>query len=560
MDLPRHILERVQRLYAYHQRSKISAMGIKAWPPGMADYRPSAPRVFGDRPKAALPTSLLDAPIGLLTLLNAGQDALPESLRSAPQDLRTLASWLYFAAGESKRIAGKTPIYARAFAEGDAIFPFEIYVGVFAVKGIDPGLYHFSPREFALRKLREGAAALMQIKKGRPDLEFLKTLPAVFLVSAHYWRSIWRYGRRAYRTMLVDAGQAVQNLVTAGAGLGAQTVTRLRTNDYTMRELIGVKLDEPLETAESVVAMVAWADKAASPIELPRASGGGTIPLGADVDPLASPEPTGEATPGEPQPPGMASIHREPLSSRTIQDDMTLEPLFAHRDCVDPGVAVRELRPPLTELSPVPATYTRANIAMDFEPEGGLSVRQVLLDRRPRAQLTRQPISRRNLLAINKVAFRGGSCFPMFPDGPHVACVRPFWVINDVAGMDQGIWFYNPAKDTWHLLRGGKFRREAKYIAGDRAEFGDAAATCVMIANLYQLMNQGGPDVYRLAHLEAGIVAQRIYLAAGALGLGAGISQEFYDEDARLFLGLGKTGWEVLCVMAIGGRTQPVGA
>jgi SagB-type dehydrogenase family enzyme len=348
--------------------------------------------------------------------------------------------------------------------------------------------------------------------------------------------------------MLVDAGQMVQNIVSAGAGLGAQTVTRLRMNDYTMRELIGVRMDEPLATAESVLAMVAWADRSTEPIQMPAFA------------PLVEPEPTGEVTPGEPHPPGMPVIHREPLSSRIIEDDLTLEPLFAHRDCVDPGVAVRELRPPLTELSPVPPAHGKVDMPMEVEPEGGISVRHVLMDRRPKVQLTKQPVSRPNLLAINKVAFRGGSCFPMFPDGPHVACVRPFWIVHDVTGIDRGIWYYNPAKDSWHLLRGGKYRREAKYFAGDRAEFGDSAAACVMVANLHHLMTQGGPDVYRLAHLEAGIVAQRLYLAAGSLGLGAAISQEFYDEDVRLFLGLAKTGWEVLCAVAVGGRIEPAEA
>ena len=528
-------------------------MGIRTFPPGMPEYKPTAVRVFAEHPKLALPTSLLDAPIGLLTLLNAGQDALPDSLRAPPQDLRTLASWLYYAAGETKRVVDKTTVYTRAFAEGDALFPFEVYVAVFAVKGIDPGLYHFSSREFALRKLREGHAALMQIKKGRPDLEFLKTLPAVCLVSATYWRSIWRYGRRAYRTMLVDAGQAVQNLVTAGAGLGIQTVTRLRMNDYTMRELIGVKLDEPLESAESVLAMVAWADKAHQPMPLPAASD--PIPVAHDHD-----EPTGEIAPGEPPPPSMQTIHRPPLSARVIHDEATIEPLFAHRDCVDPGVAVRELRPPLTELTPVPPNHNLADVAMNFDPEGGLSVRHVLMDRRDKIHLTKQPVARPNLLNINRVAFRGGSFFPMFPSGAHVACARPFWVINDVIGMEQGIWFYNPAKDTWHVLRRGKYRREAKYIAGDRPEFGDAAATCVIVANLHQLMNHGGPDVYRLAHLEAGIVAQRLYLAAASLGLGAALSHDFYDEDARVFLGLAKTGWEILSVTAVGGRIEPADA
>src|SRR5258706_15492403 len=119
----------------------------------------------------------------------------------------------------------------------------------------------------------------MQIKKGRPDLEFLKPLPAVILVGASYWRAVHRYGRRGYRTMLLDAGQMVQNLVIAGAGLGVQTITRLRLSDSSMRELIGCAPDEPLATAESVFAMVAWADRAATPIGVPPGGAAELLPL-----------------------------------------------------------------------------------------------------------------------------------------------------------------------------------------------------------------------------------------------------------------------------------------
>jgi hypothetical protein len=41
-------------------------------------------------------------------------------------------------------------------------------------------------------------------------------------------------------------------------------------------------------------------------------------------------------------------------------------------------------------------------------------------------------------------------------------------------------------------------------------------------------------------------------LAATALRLAAIPSAAFYDEDARNFLGVGKTGWEVLFVIAFG--------
>src|SRR5438445_3597149 len=201
MPLPRHILDRVERLYSYHQRTKLMALGPRMGAPPDPQFKPAPARVFHNAPKVQLPTTLLDAPVGMLTLLSAGQDALPDSLRAPPQDLKTLASWLYYAAGETKRTIGRATTWTRAFPEADANLPVDIYVAAFAVHGLDAGLYHFSQREFALRKLREGLPALMQIKKGRPDLEFLKTLPAVFLVAGGYWRAVYRYGRRGYRTM-----------------------------------------------------------------------------------------------------------------------------------------------------------------------------------------------------------------------------------------------------------------------------------------------------------------------------------------------------------------------
>src|SRR5260221_10969700 len=127
---PRHILERVERLYSYHQRSKLMAMGPRVGAPDHPDYKPSAYRVFGNNPKVVLPTTLLDAPTAMLTLLSAGQDAVPDSLRAPPQDLKTLASWLYYAAGETKRTLGRATSWSRSFPEADALLPTEIYVAV----------------------------------------------------------------------------------------------------------------------------------------------------------------------------------------------------------------------------------------------------------------------------------------------------------------------------------------------------------------------------------------------------------------------------------------------
>src|SRR5690242_12979910 len=116
MPLPRHILDRVERLYSYHQRTKLlpqtAARPAAPAPSTDAEYRPSTFRVFHNAPRVALPTTLLDASSGTISLLSAGQDAVPDSLRAPPQDLKTLASWLYYAAGETKRTTGKASTFA----------------------------------------------------------------------------------------------------------------------------------------------------------------------------------------------------------------------------------------------------------------------------------------------------------------------------------------------------------------------------------------------------------------------------------------------------------------
>jgi nitroreductase len=65
-------------------------------------------------------------------------------------------------------------------------------------------------------------------------------------------------------------------------------------------------------------------------------------------------------------------------------------------------------------------------------------------------------------------------------------------------------------------------------------------------------MKQAGPDLYRLAHLEAGCIAQRLYIAANSLQLGCAPLPEFYDDEVRKFLGLDRTGWEPLLAVVVG--------
>jgi SagB-type dehydrogenase family enzyme len=528
--MPREILERIDRVRDYHRASKHTYLSVRTNPhkPDWSN-QPNPFRVFGDLPKVELPTDRIVAEAPALAVLSDGLSGLPPEQLHPPHDLRTLASWLHLANGiTGERRVGKATYQLRSCPSSSALFPFELYVAAFAVDGLEPGLYHYSVLENALRQLRDGAVTLAKIKRGRPDLEFLKTVPAALLISTVFCRCSFRYRQRAYRYALTDAGHLVQNVVAAANGLGIQTTTRLRLNDRTTRELIGVEPNAPFGEAEAVHAMVVWAEQAREPMAPAGASNG------------SGPAPADRALP---------KVRRQPLAARIVPYGSIVA---AHEDCVAPGVALRDLRPPLTELSPLPAGHAPAELTGPPAPSGGPSLWQVMMNRRSARDYERAAIPLEKLWQINRLAFRGGSYFPVLPNGPHVGLIRPMWVVNDVAGLEPGLWYYDPAGDHWALHRRGAARFEGEYLCLEQALCGNASAVCFMIADLKPLMARGGPDAYRLAHLEAGVVGQRIFLAAGALGVGCTGIGPFYDDEVIKFLEPEPSGWEVIYATVLG--------
>ena len=79
----------------------------------------------------------------------------------------------------------------------------------------------------------------------------------------------------------------------------------------------------------------------------------------------------------------MPLLIRTELSRKVADDSASVEPFWVHQDCIAPGVAVRELRPPLTELCPLPLNFPISSVPKTGEAAGGLPVRQVMLERRP---------------------------------------------------------------------------------------------------------------------------------------------------------------------------------
>src|SRR5205085_8107936 len=246
------------------------------------------------------------------------------------------------------------------------------------------------------------------------------------------------------------------------------TMPRLRLNDNTMRELIGIPVDADFASAEPVQAMVVWAD-------------GATCPIGGK--PLVSGKPTIHGP--------LVPIARERLSPAFVPFPVLLT---THRDCVAPGMPVREIRPPLTDLSPLAPEFLNTEMIPTVPPTGGPSLRQAIFSRRSARDFQRHSISRNQFLTINRLAFRTGTFAPLLPQGSHVALVRPFWVVHDVTGIEQGVWYYHPVTEQWSCMKYGDSRMELRFAMLEQPACGEASAVCIMVANLRQLLGQAGPD------------------------------------------------------------------
>jgi SagB-type dehydrogenase family enzyme len=107
----------------------------------------------------------------------------------------------------------------RVVPSGGALYPLEIYVWARDVAGLEAGLYHYDPLSDELDVLgpRDLSPAFVQ-------RDLVETAPVVLLVSAVFFRTVFKYGERGYRFALLEAGHLVQNALLASAARGLASV------------------------------------------------------------------------------------------------------------------------------------------------------------------------------------------------------------------------------------------------------------------------------------------------------------------------------------------------
>jgi SagB-type dehydrogenase family enzyme len=159
--------------------------------------------------------------------LTVGQAPLLEvirrrrSRRSFTPEPLTLEE-LSFLLWATQGISGARP-NLRTVPSGGARHPFETYLLIRRVEGVEPGIYRYLPLEHKLcfhRPLPERQGKVEGAWRGQRMME---ECAVVFLWTAIPYRTEWRYAVVAHKIIAQDSGHLCQNLYLACEAIGAGT-------------------------------------------------------------------------------------------------------------------------------------------------------------------------------------------------------------------------------------------------------------------------------------------------------------------------------------------------
>jgi SagB-type dehydrogenase family enzyme len=171
---------------------------------------------------------------------------------------------------------------------------------------------------------------------------------------------------------------------------------------------------------------------------------------------------------------------------------------------------------------------------------GGGAVLESIRRRRSTRSFRAEPMSVEALGRVLAHAFpRPGS---RDPEAWLVPEVLETWVVaSSVRGLPAGVHRYDRQAHVLTQVRAGNPRRALQQCCLGQELGRDCAAAVVHTVDLPRAVARYGERAYRYAHLESGLLGERLDLAALRLGLGASGIGGFFDRFLNDLLLLGPT-------------------
>ena len=471
---------------SFHDATKLSYISLSTKPPLYKSYP--------GLPKLELPQGLPSSEAPTLAAVGGGEFE-PESR----MDLTAVAQLLHYSAGLIRRSALRSAgeVHYRAAASAGALYPIELYVVCGDLSGLDAGIYHYSPAENSLTRLRSGDyRGNLSAAAGRHP--HIANAPATIVCSCVFWRSAWKYRERGYRYCYWDNGTILANMTAAANALGQASEVVAGFVDAEVDSLLGLE-----SGSEASFCLV-------------------PVGNGHDAPAALAPPDAVEA--------GVLGVERRTEYPETRALHVN--------SCLDSPAEVQEWRG--GAASSAPASPDAAEWP-DSAPLG-----QTIAHRGSTRRFARDPMPAGRLEAL-----LSASTAPVRADYGG-GLIDTYLIVNSAEGIEPGAYYYAPGQGGGlEQLQAGEFREEAGHLCFEQALGADASAVAFFMADLDGILGRLGNRGYRAAQLEAGIIGGRMYLCSHAMGLGA-TGMTFFDDAVTAFFSPHAAGKSLMFLVGLG--------
>ncbi|MEJ2637428.1 MAG: SagB/ThcOx family dehydrogenase [Calditrichia bacterium] len=476
----------------YHNRTKYVYDDVKyVYKEFSSEPQPPTFKNYPGKPAVALKKDLpADGQTLAHSMEASSKFAAFRKLKAAPLTLDTVSQLLFLTNGVTLvRDFPAKKVYLRAAPSASSLQPIEIYLYAHDVEGLERGFYYFQPLQHQLLRIKDGDFREL-ISEAGYELDFLKNAPAVFFFTSVFSRNSWRYRNRAYRYCLMDAGYIGENFVLGAAGLDLAADLVGDFVDGEVNELLGI---DGFDEAAILLAAV-----------------------GADAGPIDEMEYRfGMHTPEN----DLINEHFKSLVRGIHNNSNHFRP---REKAVNVDVKLPFKREPLARSGAGEMTGLPAPRKLDRQ-----KTFQIIQKRRSSHNFLRSPLTLEEfstlLDSLNGV--------PVLYD------YRSFMthlVVNDVAGLKNGIYRYHPQENRVELVREGTYRGDVSYLTLAQDAVFNCSVAFFFSAD-FEDINIFSNRGYRYAHFNIGMLSEIIYLASVAMGIGARGIGNFFDDSINTF-------------------------
>jgi SagB-type dehydrogenase family enzyme len=413
----------------------------------------------------------------------------------------------------------------RPVPAGGALFPCELYLLARQGQSIPIGVYHYDPAHHVLDTIRDGDhCSMLTTYLGRKSTN---AVGLSLLITIAFWKNVFKYGEFSYRLHSLDAGVVIGQSLTIAARYNLRPTVHWHFPDAELDHLLGL---DP--AYESVYAVLTLANAVTADLDPALANTSNLADQQAPTPPRVAAHPAAEQRKSIGSYRLPARLHRAAMTQAGERWPMgdSLPPVLA-----DAPASRHSLPLPTASLDLLEGLHRRRSSMGYFSPA---------------------PLACHQLAKVLASSMQGYSSD--LGDSQSIRHTTLFCAVNHVEDVDPGVYYYDPARHTLEQVYEGDVRAELQAaLSIQMFDMFQVGLCLIPVANYERRLPIYGDRWYRVQNMEAGIIVQRLYLAAAALGLGCHTHLSFRVDAVNALLGLQGSPLTSLIQVLIGPERRP---